>query len=58
MTLVIYCFIECVAIYLTRFWLFLLKYPILERQISGEEYESSIGTKISKTYEVSWGSKN
>ncbi len=36
----------------TRFSLFLRKYPILERQISGcerETYEPSIGTKISKT---------
>ncbi len=40
------------AIYSTRFWLFLRKYPILERQISGcewETYQPSIGTKISKT---------
>ncbi len=36
---------------MTRFWLFLHKYPNLERQISGcewEKYEPSIGTKISK----------
>ncbi len=48
------------AIYLTRFWLFLRKYPILERQISGcewEKYEPSIGTKNLKNFEVSWGSK-
>ena len=39
------------AIYLTRFLLFLRKYSILERQISGcewEKYEPYIGTKISK----------
>ncbi len=49
------------AVYLTRFWWFLRKYPILERQISGcewEKYESSIGTKISKTLRQVGGQKS
>ena len=61
-TNVVYCFIGCGYHTLLIIWhifnYFLCKYPILECHISGcewENYEPSIGTKISKKVEVSRG---